>query len=93
MKFALYLILDYNINKNLFNYSYLTPSNIISFEFKKINKNNKVNSNESFYIKNNKLNQDINIDRNKYISKLNELAEIEKELNKKKIDYVIGEKK
>ena len=93
MKFVLYVILDYNINKNLFNYSYLTPSNIISFEFKKSNKNNKVNSNESFYIKNNKLNQDINIDRNKYISKLNELAEIEKELNKKKIDYVIAEKK
>ena len=76
MRYILFIIKNNNIIKK---YSYLSPVNNLSLEFKKTPfKNNKIFKNESFNINNN----------NK-----KEIAEMQKELNKKKIDFVIAEKK
>jgi hypothetical protein len=90
-------------------YSYLTPSNHISVEFKnksaKKNWNNP-NQNDSYPLKNLKNNYNNNNDigggrvfqdnikeKIKMQSKNNEIAEIHKELNKKKIDFAVAQKK
>ena len=97
VKYILYFKLKNYINKKFSkyrNYWCLTPSNHISFELK--TRNNKIISNDSFNLKQirNNNNQDINIDKNKNQSKNNnEMAEIHKELNKKKIDYAVAQKK
>ena len=93
-RYALYIFLKNKLNKNLYNYSYLTPTNNISLELKNLNiKNKLIISNESFNIKNNKLFQDFINDQNTFTLKNNESNIIQKELNKKKIDYIIAEKK
>ena len=97
MRFILYFLFNYNINKTLSKYcvnSYLTPTSNISFEFKNLNiKNNSIITNESLNINNNIIYQDKNKERNKYQLKINETSEIQKELNNKKIDLAIAEKK
>ena len=81
MRYVFYILIKYNINKKLINYynisKYLIPENILSFEIKK--RNGKIFSNEDLNIKN----------KNMYF----ETNEIQKELNKKKIDYAIVEKR
>ena len=74
------------LNKNLSKYynkmySSITPTNNISLQFNKLNENN----NKSFH---NKMKEN-----NKYQIKDNQIAEIQKELNKKKIDYAVAEKR
>jgi hypothetical protein len=97
MRFILYFLFNYNINKTLSKYcvnSYLTPTSNISFEFKNLNiKNNSIIANESLNINNNIIYQDKNKERNKYQLKINETSEIQKELNNKKIDLAVAEKK
>ena len=94
--FIFNFILNNVINNQFTQYyinSYLTPTNHISLEFKNLNIKNKIISNESFDIKNNnKYYQDIK-DKYKNKLKINEINEIEKELNKKKIDFAVAEKK
>jgi hypothetical protein len=86
----------YIFNNNIINnfnkyyiYSYLTPTNHMSLEFSNSKqRNSKIQSKESF---NKKDNNKINLDsKDKYKF---QLAEIQKELNKKKIDYAVAEKK
>ena len=86
----------YIFNNNIINnfnkyyiYSYLTPTNHMSLEFNNLNqRNNKIQSKESFNKKDsNKIFLD-NKDKYKF-----QFAEIQKELNKKKIDYAVAEKK
>ena len=97
-RYALYYLNKHNINKKLIKYYnnsiYITPDNHISLEFK--NANNKIYANDSINIKNiknnNKIYQDVLKDKNKY-QKNQEVAEIQKELNKKKIDYAVAEKR
>jgi hypothetical protein len=102
MRFNLYFMLKYNFdekfkkyNNNM--YSCLIPNNNISLEFKNKNmKCNKIIPNESFIIKSSKnaLYQDNVKDKNRnYQYKNNEISEIQKELNKKKIDYAVAEKR
>ena len=97
MRFILYFLFNYNINKTLSKYcvnSYLTPSSNISFEFKNLNiKNNSIITNESLNINNNIIYQDKSKERNKFQLKINEVSEIQKELNNKKIDLAVAEKK
>ena len=97
MRFILYFLFNYNINKTLSKYcvnSYLTPTSNISFEFKNLNiKNNSIIANESLNINNNIIYQDKNKERNKYQLKINEVSEVQKELNNKKIDLAVAEKK
>ena len=86
-KYILYYIIKNNINKKLFNYynnnSYLIPVNNIFFEIKKINiRHTKTTSNEN---NNKKLFAIKNIETS--------VSEIQKELNKKKIDYAVAEKR
>ena len=84
-KYILYYLIKNNINKKLFNYfnnnSYLIPVNNIFFEIKKINiKHNKTSSNE-------------NNNKKIFTIKNIEASEIQKELNKKKIDFAVAEKR
>ena len=62
-------------------YSNITPTNNISLEFQKLSM---INNRSQF---------DILKDKNKYQLKNNEIAELQKELNKKKIDLAVAEKK
>ena len=84
-RYIFYLIINNNINQKLSKYynmySNITPTNNISLEFQKLS------------MKNNKSQFDILKDKNKYQLKNNETAELQKELNKKKIDLVVAEKK
>ena len=97
MRFILYFLFNYNINKTLSKYcvnSYLTPTSNISFEFKNLNiKNNSIITNESLNINNNIIYHDKSKERNKFQLKINEVSEIQKELNNKKIDLAVAEKK
>ena len=102
MRFNLYLILKNNINEKLTKYyrlnSYLRPSNNISLEFKTINSNNnKIITEEAFILKNNSksnIYQDNMKNRNKsQVKNNNEVSDIQKELNKRIIDFAFAEKK
>ena len=101
MRFILYLILNNNLNEKLTKYyklnSYLSPTNNVSLEFKTINSNNnKIITEEGFILKNNSKNniyQDNIKNRNKSQVKNNEVSDIQKELNKKIIDFAFAEKK
>ena len=101
MRFILYLILNNNLNEKLTKYyklnSYLSPTNNVSLEFKTINSNNnKIITEEGFILKNNSKNniyQDNIKNRNKSQAKNNEVSDIQKELNKKIIDFAFAEKK
>ena len=86
----------YIFNNNIINnftkyyiYSYLTPTNHMSLEFNNLKQRNiKIQSKESLNKKDcNKISLD---DKDKYKF---QFAEIQKELNKKKIDYAVAEKK
>lgn len=97
MRYGWFYLNKNNINKKLINFynhsSYITPDNHISLEFR--NTNNKIRNNDSINnnnIKNTNIYQDIIKDKNK-LQKNPETAEIQKELNKKKIDYAVAEKR
>jgi len=86
----------YIFNNNIINnfnkyyiYSYLTPTNHMSLEYNNLKqRNSKVKTKESFSKKDsNKISLD-NMDKYKI-----QMTEIQKELNKKKIDYAVAEKK
>ena len=80
-----YSIINSNINEKISKYynmySNITPANNISLEFQKLG------------LKNNKSQIDILKYKNKYQIKNNEITELQKELNKKKIDLAVAEKK
>ncbi len=92
----------YNYGGHNYHYSYLTPSNNISLEFKNrsMKKYRKI-SNESYSLKyfnnynssNNIFYQENIMEKNKKQANNNEIAEIHKELNKKKIDFAVAQKK
>ncbi len=103
IRFNFYFLLKIrNFGNN--KYSYLIPNNNISLEYRNINGiNNKIISNVSFNINNNNSNNNNKIysvypdtmkEKNKnYQFKNNEISEMQKELNKKKIDFAVAEKK
>ena len=82
MRFVLYIIIKNNLNNN--KYSCLVPVKNFTFSIKNSKIRNSNISYESFKIKNNK---------NIFSVKNPENAEIQKELNKKKIDYAVAEKR
>ena len=92
----------YNYGGHNYNYSYLTPSNNISLEFKNRSMKKYRNiSNESYNLKyfnnynssNNIFFQENIMEKNRKQTNNNEIAEIHKELNKKKIDFAVAQKK
>ena len=90
VKYTLYYIIQNinNINNNNYKnrkYTYLSPGNYLSLEFKKMTpKSSKISRNDSFNINNYK---------NKTQLKNPEFVEMQKELNKKKIDFAVAEKR
>ena len=95
VKYILYFIIQNinninnvnNYNYNNRKYSYLSPGNYLSLEFKKMPpKSSKISRNDSFNIS-------INNSKNKTQLKNPEFVEMQKELNKKKIDFAVAEKR
>ena len=91
-RFVFYFITKININRKISKYyimnSNFPPINNISLEYNELKNNNKnkIIRNESLNIKNNK-------DKNIYQIKINDSEEFQKEINKKKIDLAVAEKK